>query len=236
MKKIIILTFLLITALVYSQKLDAYKYAIVPSKFDFLKDKNEYRLNEFTKMVMEKYNFETYYDSDVLPKDLNPLNTVYVNLEKTSSLFKTGLRIILNNAAGRQLHITAMGESREKEYSKAYYEALRLASKGIESLNHNYVVNQTVNKVEIVEHVVETFDGAVNETTNQLFAQPIVNGFQLINKEPKVIMKIFKTSVADIFLAKKEMQDGILIKKGVAWYFEYYKDEKLISEKIEIKF
>jgi hypothetical protein len=236
MKNSLILLCLLVTSIVFSQKLDSYKYAIVPSRFDFLSEKNEYRLNEFTKMVMEKNNFITFYDTDVLPKEVNPLNTVYVTLEKKSTVFTTSLRIILNNSLGRQLFTSKEGVSKEKEYAKAYYAALRDASVTMEALNHNYVENQSSVKEKVINHVVETFGEAPKVVSNPLYAQPIPSGFQLIDATPKVIMKIFATSKNDTFIAKKELQEGVVFKKGEEWFYEFYSGEKLYSEKLEIKF
>jgi hypothetical protein len=47
-------------------------------------------------------------------------------------------------------------------------------------------------------------------------------------------MTILKTSVPDYFIA--EGANGLVFKKDGAWYFEYYKDNKLVSQKLEIKF
>jgi hypothetical protein len=235
MKKGFIFLGLFITSIVFSQKLDSYKYALVPSRYDFLSEKNEYRLNELTKMVMEKYNFVTFYDTDVLPKDCNELNTVYVTLDKKSTAFTTSLRIILKNASGRQLFTTKEGSSREKEFAKAYYAALSDASSTMETLNHNYSENQSPSKKEVVSHVVENFD-APKETPLSLYAQSIPNGYQLIDATPKIILRIYTTSRSDVFVAKKELQEGIVFKKGEEWFFEFYSGDKLYSEKLNIKF
>ena len=62
MKKIAFL-FLLITSLSFSQNLNDYKYALVPSKFSFLRETNQYNLNVMTKLFMEKYGFVTFMDN-----------------------------------------------------------------------------------------------------------------------------------------------------------------------------
>ena len=47
-------------------------------------------------------------------------------------------------------------------------------------------------------------------------------------------MTIFKTSSPDSYIVSKGNVSGILIRKGMGWYFEYYKDNKLVSELISI--
>lgn len=70
----------------------------------------------------------------------------------------------------------------------------------------------------------------------QLYAQPITNGFQLVNTEPKVIYKIYNTTVKDYFIASKGDLQGVLYAKDNQWFFEYYQNDKLISEQLEVKF
>jgi len=69
-----------------------------------------------------------------------------------------------------------------------------------------------------------------------LFAQPIPNGYQLVDATSKVIMKVLKTSNPQMFTAIKGTITGVLISKDNQWFFEYYQEEKLVSEKIDVKF
>lgn len=69
-----------------------------------------------------------------------------------------------------------------------------------------------------------------------LYAQPTSYGYQLIDSEPKVIMKVYKTSNPASFMARKGAIQGILISKDNQWFFEYYQGDQLISEKTEVKF
>jgi hypothetical protein len=77
-----------------------------------------------------------------------------------------------------------------------------------------------------------------SESNNKslLYAQPMSYGYQLINSEPKVVMKLYKTSNAATYIAKKDDVQGALVLKDNQWFFEYYQNDKLISEKIDVKF
>ena len=75
-----------------------------------------------------------------------------------------------------------------------------------------------------------------NDSTNLLYAQPTAYGYQLINSEPKVVMKVYKTSNTNSYLAKKGDLQGVLISKNNQWFFEYYQNDQLVSEKVEVKF
>lgn len=75
-----------------------------------------------------------------------------------------------------------------------------------------------------------------NKSTELLYAQPTSYGYQLIDSEPKVVMKVYKTSNPVSFMAKKGDVQGALVSKDDQWFFEYYQNDKLISEKINVKF
>ena len=69
-----------------------------------------------------------------------------------------------------------------------------------------------------------------------LYAQPTTYGFQLIDSQPKVVMKLYKTSLSTSFIAKNDAIQGVLISKDNHWFLEYYQNEVFVSEKIEVKF
>ena len=59
MKKIVLL-FVLISGYAFSQSVNDYQYVIVPAKFNFLKNEDQYRLNTLTKLLLEKYGFKAF--------------------------------------------------------------------------------------------------------------------------------------------------------------------------------
>jgi hypothetical protein len=241
--------FLLISTISFSQNLNDYKYALVPSKFSFLKETNQYNLNVMTKLFMEKYGFVTFMDNETYSEDfaINNFNKVYVDLDEKSTMFKTTIKVVLKDLTNKIIYTSGQGISRSKEYKIAYQEALRGAFNSLSSLNHNYVEknkNQLefdVKKSKDVEvpsdkDMVEEKKVYSTSSSNNLLAQPITNGFQLINSEPKVIYKIFNTSTKDFYIATKGTIQGVFFSKNNEWFFEYYQNDKLVSEKVEVKF
>jgi hypothetical protein len=233
MKKIIFLMLFLATSLIFSQSINDYKYAIVPSKFEFLKDKDQYRLNTLTKLLMEKYGFKTYFDTDILPNEIadSNCNKVYVEVQNSGNLFSTKLTVVLKDCKNVVLFTSSEGKSREKEYQVAYNQALREAFTSFEQL----AIKEKEDKNSKQEVIVSTY--SIKRVTNStLFAQPIENGFQIVDTTPKVIMKIYKTSIPNCFIAYKDAIQGVLVSKENQWFFEYFNNSKVVSEKIEIKF
>lgn len=73
-------------------------------------------------------------------------------------------------------------------------------------------------------------------STSLLYAQPTSYGYQLIDSEPKVVIKVYKISNPTSYIATKRTIQGVLVSKENQWFFEYYQNDKLISEKVEVKF
>jgi len=142
MKKLLIFTFVFIGFLssTFGQDLNSYKYVLVPSSFEFLKEPNQYQLNELTKFLFEKYGFEAYLEDEELPMELsqNRCKALIANVKSNSGLFSTKMVVVLKDCKNNQLFISEEGSSREKEYKIAYHEALRNAFGSIAALNHKY--------------------------------------------------------------------------------------------------
>ena len=233
MKKALFLLLFLATSLSFSQSVNDYKYAIVPSKFEFLKDKDQYRLNTLTKLLMEKYGFITYFDTDILPSEIadSNCNKVYVDVQNSGNLFSTKLTVVLKDCKNLVLFTSSEGKSREKEYQVAYNQALREAFKSFDKLTLKD------NNEENLKPEVVVYTNEIKRTKYlTLFAQPIENGFQIVDTTPKVIMKIYKTSIPNCFIAYKDAIQGVLVSKENQWFFEYFSNSKVVSEKMEIKF
>jgi hypothetical protein len=69
-----------------------------------------------------------------------------------------------------------------------------------------------------------------------LYAQEILNGYQLVDSAPAVRLKIFKTTMPDFYMASMGQVDGLVYKKNDKWLLEYYEGDKLIIKELEIKF
>ncbi len=238
----VMLTILLLSATAFSQRLTDYKYVVVPAKFSFLKQANKYNLNALTKMVFEKKGYTVLYDTDVMPDDLaqNRCNGLFANMVENNTVFNTKIKIELTDCKNQTVFISEEGTSRLKEYDKAYIQAFRIVGKSIEEglQNANPVPIRAVPPVKetlVVQEAVKK-DPVATVISGQLFAQPITNGYQLVDSSPKIVLKIFKTSNPDLYTAKNDSVQGVLIKKNNEWIFEYYQNEKLISEKLDIKF
>jgi hypothetical protein len=234
---------LLTSVIGFSQSVNDYKAVIVPLKYDFLKTENQYRLSTMTKANLVKAGFQAFYTNEQLPAGFaDRCDLLYADVKRDNGFLVTKLFIEFKDCYGKVVYTSQVGKSKEKEYESAYRESLELAFVSINTLNYKY--NGTSANTAKVPVTAQTVAASVVVSTpvaditdpNLLYAQPTENGYQLIDKTPKVVMKLLKTSRPDSFIAIKDGIQGSLNAKDNQWFFEYYKNDQLVSEKVVVKF
>ena len=245
MKKVILLFVLFVYSFSFAQ--DNYKYVIVPKKFSFFKEENKYNLNSMTKSFFEKEGFQVFFDTDVLPNEFanNRCMVLFANAIENNNMFNTKIVIEIKDCFNKVIFLSNEGSSKEKDFKTAYTLAFREAlSSMTNKLNFKKTFDTIANTAtvetkviadkEISKEVEVVAKNTVN--TNQLFAIPTETGYKLVDAAPKTIMTIHKTSQSEVFIAEKDSFSGVFIKKINGWFFEYYQNEILVSEKVEVKF
>jgi hypothetical protein len=264
MKRFVLVLLLFLSFSGYSQNiLNNYKYVIVPEKFSFLKQNDQYSLNSLTKGLLQYKGFTAYFDNE-LPAEVvnNRCRALNADVLENSSMFTTGLTLVLKDCQGNIVFKSKEGKSREKEYKVAYDLALRDAFTSLNQVSYtdtgstNVPVQPRVTTTSavpvqsavaapsvpvksaaVVSTVpVKSTEAVNNQPAGTLYAQPITNGYQLIDTTPKVVLTLLKTSAENYFIASNATVNGIVLKKNEDWFFEYYKDGKLISERLLFKF
>ena len=234
MKKLFLLFVLLVSITAFSQSINDYQYVIVPIKYDFFKENDKYRLNTLTKLLFQKYGFKSYLSSEEIPKEVenSRCDMLYASVKDESNFMVTKLKVLVKDCREKIIYETEIGTSRNKDFATAYNEAFREAGKSFDKLNYKY---NGINNSLIITEPINT---SVTETNSEsyYFAQPITNGFQVVDNEPKVIMKLYNTSLKNVFLAIRGAINGVLISKENQWVFEYYENGKIVSESLKLKF
>ena len=247
MSKKIVLLFVLISNYAFSQSVNDYQYVVVPEKFSAFKDDNKFNLNTNVKLLLRKYDFEAFLASEALPFEVANANCnkLHADLVKESGLLTTKLKVVLKDCREQVVYETAFGKSNEKDLAKAYNQALREAGKSFDKLNYKYNEKNGV----AIETPIANHEVSIEQTNGQTltpvaaadqeefyFAQPIANGYQVVDTEPKVIMKLLNTSQKNVFIGIKGDINGTVISKNGQWFFEYYQEGKLVSELLKLKF
>lgn len=223
----------------YAKSQEKIQNIIIPEKFDFFKETNQYNLNYLLKSFFDKEGFKTFYDSEF--SEDSPIDScafVYPTLKHEKNFFITKILVEIKDCNGNILLKSAQGTSRDKSYKVANNESLRIALNSLKGkLNfklkpsNKTVVIVTAKKSEDIEINISGYDENI-----QLFAIPTHTGYKLVDEVPNLIFELTKSSSPDIFIAKKGILQGLLIKKENNWFFEYNDGNQLVSEKIKVKF
>lgn len=123
-----------------------YKYILIPSQFEFLNQKDQFQINSLTKFLFNKYGYVALMQDEVFPNDLrnNRCLSLTADVVKEDGLFKTKLRIDLKDCNGNLIQSSQTGETREKEFDKAYNLALRDAFQTFQNMQYEYRPNETI--------------------------------------------------------------------------------------------
>ena len=244
MKIKFLLVALFISVIGFAQSVNDYKAVIIPLKYDFLKSDNQYRMATMTKSNLQKAGFQAFYANEEIPAEFaDRCQLLYIDVKKESGFLVTKLFAEFKDCYGKVIYTSEIGKSKEKEYDVAYKESLDLAFVSVNKLHYKYdgkALASTSKPIAVVSAPIQTVQTAAPvadiSDPNLLYAQPTENGYQLIDKTPKVVMKLLKTSRSDSFIAIKDGVQGSLNAKDNQWFFEYYQNDKLISEKVSVKF
>lgn len=245
----ILLTAILCSVVGFAQSINDYKAVIIPLKYEFMKTDNQYRLATLSKQNLTKGGFEAFYSNEQLPEGYTDrCQVLYMDVIRDNAFLVTKLIIQFKDCFGQVVFTSEAGKSREKEYEVAYKEALDNAFKSVYALHYKYSGNPVANSktsapvkaavaTTVVATPVATASSPDLKDPNLLYAQPTESGYQLIDKTPKVVMKLLKTSQPNVYIAIKDnVQGSLILKEDGQWYFESYQNDKLVSEKIVVKF
>lgn len=229
-KFILLLTLCVGCTIVAQEKLNAYKYVVVPSRFDFQKDNDQYGLNTLLKYKFQQLGFKAYLDSEDLPRELKVNSCIYISpsVKHKSTMIYTKISVEILDCDKQVLYITQEGKSKSKSYRTSNIEALRNALKSFDGYKLNFksttkgtlpIEENQVVRNEIVKEdkpVVVLPSGSVNskflykgtqfsfEKKNQLFYTEIKN-----SKTNEWSGKISKTSKKGIFHVFLNSKNGV---------------------------
>jgi len=245
MKNLFYVLFLLFYVSAFSQKsLNSYQYAIVSAKFDFLKKSDMYQTSSLTKFLLRKKGFDAFLSTDSLPKGIyeNRCAILFVNILSSSGSFVTKNVVEFRDCNGVVVYTSKVGKSRKKEYKPAYHQAIREAFKDVKIQEYkkepllvgNLDSIAKASKKELLAKNSDSINGAGNQNETTLNAEPISNGYKLVNAIPKVVYTLLYTSTKDLFILKEKK--GILYLKKSKWIAEFYENGELIQKVLKIKF
>ena len=244
MKKIITLVVILLRLLAMAGDI----YVVVPNRFSFQKEDNQYQLGSLTKFLLEKEGFKVYFENEV-PQELlnNACDGLRADLKNTSGLMTSKLQLVLIGCKGKEVYTSEVGKSREKEYRKSYQEALRNAFKGtaLAEFKKSYRSGQGA-VVNSQRSEVSSEQQASNPTPHTshltLYAKKTDGGYELYEEKTNELRyRLRATFAPEVFLVQEigTNTNGVLQKnKEGQWRFTFVRGLESREEHVaaEIKF
>lgn len=247
-------------------QLDRYKYIVVPLQFEGFNKVNQFRTSTLVKMLFTREGYTVIYDNKIPPElATKPCLGLRVRLVDNSSLFQTKIKLALEDCYGQIVFETPEGSSKLKEYEPAYREAIEGAFSVLVGTGHAYTPSETPTQGPVrpptqaerllhpepskadpaaaeaavaagaVEKAMATEQDA--EAPELWYAQPVDNGFQLVDSTPSVRMKLVKTTQENTFIAMVDgAPKGMVYRKEGQWWHEFYEEGKVQVRKLRIKF
>jgi hypothetical protein len=222
----------------------------IAAQYEFMGEPDQFGFSTLLRLYLEKYNYEAEIvpqsDQNTVLRKLTPIDYA-VQVQRKSNMFMTRITIKLVNANGEVIATSPEGNSREKEFRYANIESLRMAMDHFTALkNHTFLdqakTESTIDKSEKQEVMVA--DGIANdrpivaETNDYLEARSLSDvsvGLYSKNKTTPDLV-LYKTSSRDCFMVIIDgKSNGVLLYQNQKWYWEYYKDNQLISKEQQIK-
>jgi hypothetical protein len=145
---LIAILFLNVLPALAQSELNAFKYIIIPKKYDFLKSENQFRLNSYTKQLFDGEGYATLVQGETYPEEVraNPCIAVTADVVNESNAFTTKLSLVLKNCYDQVVFTSIQGKSKIKQYDKSYKEALERCFVSVKALDHKYDPSLLINQ------------------------------------------------------------------------------------------
>lgn len=131
------------------ERINDYKYVIIPIQYEFQKSEDQYQLNSLTKFLFNKYGFTAYMENENLPNDYlsNRCLGLIADVKKVKGGFlNTKIQIDLLDCKDQVIASSVIGKSKEKVYEKAYNIAIREAFKTFQYFDYKYMPNPSLSQ------------------------------------------------------------------------------------------
>ncbi|MFK6999656.1 hypothetical protein V3470_01745 [Flavobacterium oreochromis] len=234
-KNLVVVLMNFISLMSCGQSLNDYKIVLIPSKFAFQNEDNQYRINSTVKVYLKQKGFEAYLSNEKLPEDFLDYNCnkLLVNGIEENTIFSTKIKFEFKDCRGNLLFTTDLGESREKDIATAY----NLAT--IQALNSFSKSNYKFSGKDFDEEIIQAKLKEMNKeviTETKVITEKTELYYKVIDKITNENLVLYKTANPLVFLTVFKNRNGIVIQKEQNFFFEFIDGEKVLSEKIDIKF
>ncbi|NEV94770.1 hypothetical protein G3567_11505 [Psychroflexus sp. YR1-1] len=137
---VLILWFGMQTGWSQTGSLNAYEHVIIPMKFDFQNETNEYQLNILARVLLQEEGFKVFMDTEERPLQFmgNTCEALFLEVEDTSGFLNISVIFRLKDCYDTVLFESEKGQTKLKDFKDGYQKALRLAFSSLADQNYRY--------------------------------------------------------------------------------------------------
>lgn len=139
-------------------------------------------------------------------------------------------------ATQESMPVAANNAEKEIKETKIEEQKKDVSDANVSTNQANAVIVPKNSATAVVAATTEIAAVPNGEDPEVWYAQQITNGYQLVDSTPKIRLKVYKTSMPNIYIGINEKAKGLVYSKNSKWYFEYYVLDKLQIEELSIKF
>lgn len=237
-----LLLFVVFTATSQQLDLSSYKYIVVSSKFDFVKERDGFQTSSLTKFLLKKKGFQVLLDTEIFPDDLSQDRclALYASVLDDSNMFITRSKIELRDCFNKVLYTSKEGSSREKDYKRSYHEAIRNAFQSMKEVVYDYSPKNRITSNSKDSGPAKKkikIDHALSEPKESKKTKPEDGKIQVIDYQNDGLMIIDpkRNETFTMLPSNRSNQyilishNGVMYKSEEKWVVEFYKESKLIS-------
>ncbi len=235
---------------VFSQGVDfsGYKYIVVSSKFEFVKERDGYQTSSLTKFLLQKKGFTVLLDNEEFPQDLSDDRclALYASVLDNSNMFTSRNKIQLRDCRNNEVYTSAEGKSKDKDYKRSYHEAIRRAYNSMDALVYSYnpslKTKPTEKKLIKVEKPIKIEKTKVEPKVAKVskVKKPQVsvlkfqkNGLMINDAKRNETFTMLPSQKSDNYILISH--NGLMYKSDGKWIVEFYKEGKLMSLTYDLK-
>lgn len=206
------------------ERLSAFDYVVIPDRFDFQYERDQYQFNSLLKFLFNKHGFHAFFP-DELP-DVSRCDGLYADIQQVNGFVWTEVTVRLLDCDGILFYQTKSGRSKLKDYAKAYSEALRMAFESIEILGVRQGELEILQKSGDNPAQSETMDvrkKAQTKSDRPLGVKPVqdTNNDPKTTKDPAVNLGL----IPDVALMNFKSGEATFLLRRTSLGYQWYRED-----------
>lgn len=204
-----------------------------------LKDCNDKTVFTSMQGISKEKQYKEAYSEAIREamRSFNGTNYAYNGKSKKNEPITVSFKNDVKELEGEKADKMASIESAKEEVKSKDSEIVtEVATETKQYYKDNTPVDSKIKKAEKEVPAFKKLEIKKSIAKDIWYAQATDNGFQLVDSTPKVRMNLLKSSADNVFMAKTDTKNGMVYKKDGSWIFEYYENDNLVQEELNIKF